>query len=177
MAVAGMYRLLAVLGAFMAFAIVFDLGIVRGKRFLPKPWLVATLYAPLIGILSYAFSPPLAATGIAAVVAVNLSAHPGKRGKAGTMAVFALLALPILATFVLGEVGVLHRSISVAPQGLTLFAPAFDVGPVAPYLVPLYTLLLIGGAMTFGHGMRGTELGLRKQLHTISWHLQQLLPR
>ena len=164
--------------AVLVFAAVTDVLAMRGWRPFPFPWLVGLIYAPVLAILSYTYGPPLIAPGMAAVIGVNLAAHPYSRGRASLIPLFLVLAGSVLLPFALGELGILRRFAQVLGNGdIVIHSPGFDVGAWASPMMALYVMLLLVGAIAFGHVMGATERKLRTELHTISWHLRQLLPQ
>jgi serine/threonine-protein kinase len=172
---AGAYAYLVAFGAAVGALFAFDRAVVRG-RLVPPPWLLPVMIAPLLVLLSIIYSPALAAPSLAALCAVNFSIDPQPRRARGWGFLFALLVGSVLAPLALGWLGIIAPSVEQVPGGWLLHGPGLLPGAGEGIVLVLYVMVLVGGSVALGRGLRTNELATRTQLHTISWRLRQLLP-
>jgi hypothetical protein len=88
----------------------------------------------------------------------------------------AILTFAVLAPLALERLGVVSTTTEIGVHAMSLRGAGLLSGPMQDLVFVLYVIVLVGAAIGYGRGLHANELALRTRLHTITWHLKQLLP-
>jgi hypothetical protein len=143
----------------------------------PLAPVVAIGNCTLVAVTAHLWSPFLPAPGIAALMTMVSAMSPMYRKRRWVAAMAAAMALAILGTFALEQLGVLARTTSSIPGGFEIAAVGLNLRPFGQYLSSvLFVCVLLAAAAGLGYAFRGGERSLRERLLYVGWQLRQLVP-
>ncbi len=152
-----------------------------GARYRPhgKEWGLALSTTILLAIVAHMYTPFLAAPGLAATTVIVVLLSPTRSLlTSNVLAMSTLMAIAVLAPWILEQTGTLVSTTSIGADGIHLRAPALAGDQTTTLIVGvLYVFGMIAGGAFLAAAMRARERTARHRLHLQAWQLRQLVPR
>jgi hypothetical protein len=142
-------------------------------RLIPAAYFATTAHCAIVAIVSWAYTPFLAAPGLAVITTMSIAPHPRI---AYAPALVVVMAVAVLGPLALAVIGTVRDTTAFVGDSLILHTAAPTLDPTGMVVgLSLFVVVLLVLAALLSRSLTNERRAVQRTLQIQSWHLRQLV--